>query len=175
MPALVCKLHDREEVLEKLYKTGTEYCSTDCNAGIFLGFSLCGEQGLPYFKKAMFSPAWDAVYMANSYVVEGMGNLGITFSELFREVQGIEDKEKQEYGLQLLLSLLEVKITHAKMALNASESYSDIKRELFGLKGGKYSGELIEFAEKFGKQEEAYMLEKLLRFRLREEVFFGLI
>lgn len=175
MPALVCKLQDKEEVLEKLYATGSEYCSTDCNAGIFLGFSLSGEQGRPYFKRAMFSRAWEADYLPSSYVVEGMGNLGITFSELFKEIQGIEDKEEQEYGLQLLLSLLRVKIGTGKMEPNARESYSDIMQELFSLKNGKFSGDLIEFAERFGKKEEAYKLEELLRLRLREEVFFGCI
>ena len=169
VPALVCKLQDRTEVLERLYVTGTEYCSTDSNAGILLGFSLCGVQGLPYFKKAIFNPAWEAHYPSRFYVAEGMENLGITFSELFREILAMEDSEKQEYGLQLLLSLLEVKISYGKIKLDARESFSDLKQEFFSLKGGRTSGELIEFAEKFGQREEAYKLEELLRLRLREE------
>lgn len=172
LPALVCKLHDRAEVLERLYETGRQYCSTDCNAGIFLGFSLCGEQGLPYFKKAMFEPFWEAHYPPRRYVVEGMENLNITFSELFREIQNFQDEEEQRYGLLVLTSLLEVKINQGKMKTDPLESYSDLMRELFTLSGGNYSGDLAEFAAKFGERESVYTLEELLRLRLREEVFF---
>ena len=40
VPALVCKLKSKTSVLENLYKLGSEFASTDCNAGIILGFSL---------------------------------------------------------------------------------------------------------------------------------------
>ncbi len=59
VPALVCKLKDRNSILEKLYELGDKFASTDCNAGIVLGFSLCGEQGRRYFKKVLFSRNWE--------------------------------------------------------------------------------------------------------------------
>ena len=172
LPALVSKLHDREDVLERLFITGNEYCSSDCNGGIFLGFSLCGEQGLSYFKKAMFEPFWEAHYPPRHYVVEGMENLGITFSQLFREIQSFKNEEEQRYGLLVLNSLLEVKISHEKVKTDALENYIDLKRDLFTLSEGNYSGDLAEFAEKFGEKDTAYHLEELLRLRLQEEVFF---
>ena len=172
VPSLVCKLQDRAEVLEKLYITGSQYCSSDCNAGIFLGFSLCGNEGLPYFKKALYDPIWEAHYPSRRYVLEGMRNLGITFSELFQEIQNFVEVEKQRYGLQLLFSLLEEKIGHGKMEEDPRESFSGLNQEFFKLKGGNYSGDLAVFAEKFGETEKAYRLEELLRLRLREEAIF---
>lgn len=172
MPSLVCKLKDRADVLERLYETGSESCSSDCNGGIFLGFSLCGEEGLPYFKKAMFNPFWEAHYPPRHHVVEGMRNLGITFLEVFKEIQAFADLDKQEYGLKVLLSLLEVRLESEMTEVDAGESYKDLMYSLFTLRDGNYSGDLAEFAEKFGRREEAYDLESLLRFRLREEAFF---
>jgi len=171
-PSLVCKLKDRADVLERLYETGSEYCSSDCNGGIFLGFSLCGNEGLPYFKKAMFNPSWEAHYPPRHYVVEGMRNLGITFLEVFKEVQVFDDPEKQEYGLKVLLSLLEVRIESEMTEVDSRENYKDLMYSFFTLRDGNYSGDLAEFAKKFGKRDEVYQLENLLRFRLREEAFF---
>jgi hypothetical protein len=53
LPALICKLPEKEIELEQLYQWGEKFASTDCNAGIILGFSLCGDEGKIYFKKAL--------------------------------------------------------------------------------------------------------------------------
>ena len=120
----------------------------------------------------MFEPFWEAHYPPRHYVVEGMENLGITFSQLFREIQSFKNEEEQRYGLLVLNSLLEVKISHEKVKTDALENYIDLKRDLFTLSEGNYSGDLAEFAEKFGEKDTAYHLEELLRLRLQEEVFF---
>ena len=173
VPALVCKLKDRKDVLEQLYISGSNYCSSDCNGGIILGFSLCGSEGIPYFKKALFNPFWEAHYPSRHYVVEGMENLGLSLADLFKEIQGFQGRDEQSYGLQVLLSLLEVNIKSHRIKRNKTESYTKLMEEFFTPRGGNFSGDLTEFAKIFEKQEQASEMESLLRLRLREEVILS--
>lgn len=161
LPALICKLDDRKELLEQLYTSGSTITSTDCNAGIFLGFSLCGEEGKGYFKKALFDPNWEAYYNAARVVLQGMQHLGISFEELLQEAIQVKEEKELEYYMMVLTSLLEIKVdTHE----NSGESFEKIYRDLFVTR--IFPG----LAEKAGQQEDAEKVEELLILRMQGEV-----
>lgn len=161
LPALVSKLIDRKNLLEELYSSGASTTSTDCNAGIFLAFSLCGEEGKTYFKNALFDPAWEAYYNAARYVLVGMTNLGISFSELMEEVMQIEDERMLQYHMLVIISLLEVK---ASSYNDKGESFETIYRQLLSTQI------FSQLAERAGLLPDAEKVEELLIFRMREEV-----
>ncbi len=172
IPALVCKLHDREEFLEPLYELGTNYASTDCNGGIILGFSLCGDEGKKYFKKILFDPHWETYgggTGADGQTYKGLKNLGITFRELYQEIRRIENKEQLDYSLKVMLAMIWQRIMDIKD--DTAESCSEIFLLMFGWKNGNESDNIIDLLRPFGdeRKEEAYEYEKLLRQKMTEE------
>lgn len=168
IPALVFKLKNRTGMLERLYETGNDYCSVDCNAGIILGFSLCGEEGFKYFKKVIFDNHWEpyssstgAVWM----VYKGIRNLGITIIDLYKEVSSIDDLKKQRTGLTLLLELIRIRIKD--YSDRGVESFTDIYNEMYF--DNIESKNIIDLAEKFELDNEARELERLIELKLNEE------
>ncbi len=170
VPALVCKLKDRKSTLEKLYELGNEFASTDCIAGIILGFSLCEEQGKEYFKKALFNRNWETYYSASGtvyYTLEGLVNLNITFEELYAEIKTISNKEDLTYYLIVFLALLELRVYDFES--NYPETFSAIYLTLFKWKNETKSDNFIDLAETVGKGGTAHELKKLIELRMQEE------
>ena len=162
LPALICKLENRAELLEQLYQSGATIISTDCNAGIFLSFSLCGEEGKSYFKNALFDPNWEAFYNPARTIVQGMDYLNITFEELMKDAVDIHDEKQLQYYMLVIISLLEIK---ADSYEPKSESFQKLYRDLIA------TGHLTTLAEKAGQLHDAEIVEKLLILRMKEEIF----
>ncbi|KUG09039.1 hypothetical protein [Solirubrum puertoriconensis] len=173
IPALVCKLPDRAELLARLYQSGTEYCSTDCNAGILLGFSLCGAEGVSYFKQALLSPAWEAHGSGSGtrwYAYLGMQNLGLTFQELYAEIQRLGSSQEQRYAVGVLLALLRLKAGPYSYTDRAPEPFAELYPALFGWESPEHRNNLQDLAATFGREDEADELEALMQLRLQQEV-----
>lgn len=171
IPALVCKLKDTKKTLQKLYDLGDEVASTDCNAGILLGFSLCGEEGKYYFKKALFNQHWETFSTSTGtihYAYEGLKNLGILLQELYQEIKSISDTASLSYAMDVFLALLNKKIEDIEH--NATESYASLYVALFQWKSASESDNFIDLATSVDKETEAYEIEKLLALKMNEEV-----
>lgn len=168
IPALVCKLKNKGSALEKLYELGTAYASSNCNAGILLGFSLSGPEGKAYFKKALFNPNWelDDATGATYFACLGMHNLNITFKELYHEVRNLE--EGKDYALRVLLTLLERRIKGDDIGFK--ETLRDLYRELFRWKNESESDNLIDISKQRDNRERASRLERLIEMKIDEEV-----
>lgn len=111
VPALVCKLTDRTPVLEQLYELGSTTASTDCNAGIILGFSLCREEGRRWFMKVLFDTAWETGSSATGtvhYVYEGLKNLGISLKTVYEHMISAPDSVNE--SLDVFFALLRKRI-----------------------------------------------------------------
>ncbi len=167
VPALVCKLKDKKAILEKLYELGNKFASSDCVGGIILGFSLCGEEGRKYFKQTIFNPNWEIGYSGTGSTVctyLGLKNLGITFRELYEDINQISDKEKLMYSLTVFFALLEKKINDFE--ISRKETFTDIHKFLFQ----NTIGNLLDLAERTNKLREAYEMQKLIELKINEEV-----
>jgi hypothetical protein len=170
IPALVCKLKDRNSILEKLYELGSEFASTDCNAGIILGFSLCGEQGRHYFLKVLYDQNWETHSSGTGtihYAYQGLKNLDITFKELYQEIKLISDNEKTKYCLSVFFALLNKRIDDIE--INKKEPFADLYTTLFKWKNNSESDNIIDIAKSVDKIEEAYEIEKLIELKMNEE------
>lgn len=171
IPALVGKLHSKGEKLRRLYETGKYHASSDCNAGVLLGFSLSGEEGKEYFLKALFDPAWEACSTATgsrSFALRGLWEQGINFIDLYKEVEREGANGNGEYALILFLSLLEESIFNycsAISPLNFTRTY----QVLFG----EAENRLQVLAEGKGMEGEILRMEELLRLKVHEEISFS--
>jgi len=176
VPALVCKLEisDQQQVLEQLYHLGCNTASTDCIGGIVLGFSLCGELGKPYFWKVLFDPYWELGLSSTgnrSYTFMAMQNLQISFYELYEKVRSIEEPDAQRYALDMLLEMLDIKISEP-LSTNAPETITYIYTTLFGWQSAWESNNLTNLAEKLGRSDAASNIEKLMEQKLKEEMLY---
>ncbi len=170
VPALVSKLKNRKTILEKLYELGCEHASTDCNAGIIVGFSLCGEEGKSYFRKVLFDKYWEMSSTGTGtvyFAYEGLKNLNITFKELFLEIKTISDKDKLAYCLHVLFALLRRKIDDVN--IYTKEQFSDIYNALFQWKNESENVTVIDLAARVDKTQDAYEIEKLIELKMMEE------
>ena len=170
VPALVCKLKDQAIVLEKLYELGSQYASTDCNAGIILGFSLSGQEGRRYFKKVLFDPLWETYSTATGnihFAYRGMKNAGVTFKEIYSELKQISDKEQLDYSLAVFFALIERKVVDPE--INFNESFAELYNLLFTWESTNESNNLANLATAFNKSDEVDQLEKLIELKMNEE------
>lgn len=171
LPALVCKLRDKQIELEQLYQWGDKFASTDCNAGIILGFSLCGDEGKGYFKKTLFNPNWETYSSATGtvgYVYQALKNLKISFAELYAEIKTMNQHSDIEYSLTVLFGLFRMRVIDYQ-----DENLETFKRlfELFySWENPNLSNNLIDLARTVGKEEEAYEFEKQFEFKVTEEI-----
>ncbi|MEZ5055342.1 MAG: hypothetical protein R2807_11390 [Chitinophagales bacterium] len=170
IPALVCKVKNKKTVLEKLYELGCEHASTDCNAGIILGFSLCGEEGKHYFRKVLFDRNWETSSTGTGtvyFAYEGLKKLDITFKELYLEIKTISDKDKLAYCIDVLFALLRRKIEDIE--INPIEQFSDIYTALFQWKNKSESDTVTDLAARVDKTQEVYEIEKCIELKMIEE------
>ncbi|MFC3159403.1 hypothetical protein SAMN05443633_103319 [Chryseobacterium arachidis] len=168
IPALVCKLKDRTLILEKLYELGSEFASTDCNAGIILSFSLCGEEGREYFKKVLFDRDWETSSTGTGtvhFAYQGLKNLDITFKELYQEIKTVSDKEELKYYLDVFFALLRIKVND--IAVHKKESFAEIYTTLF--KWNQENDNIIDLARKVDLTDEAYQIKDLIKLKMNEE------
>ena len=167
VPALVSKLSERTEILEKLYELGSTTASTDCNAGIVLAFSLCGAEGEAYFRKILFDPLWETGASATGtvyFTFDGMVNLGITFRELYQEIRLMEDSEQKEYALCVFTALLEV--LSYQVEYKGNGSFKEIFVTLFKWKNANESDNLEHLVSKSGLKDDVHRIMKLLELRM---------
>ncbi|GAB2967249.1 hypothetical protein GCM10027048_42410 [Hymenobacter coalescens] len=174
VPALVSKLPDRAAWLARLYASGTEYCSTDCNAGLLLGFSLCGPEGEAYFKQALFSPAWEAHSSGTGtrwFAYQGLRNLGLTLQGLYAELRPLSASPASlQYPLAVLLELLALKVNPAGYYTEAAEPFGELYPALFGQASDGSDDTLLELAALVGREDDARHLEALMALGLNQEV-----
>lgn len=171
IPALVCKIGNREKYLKELFILGNEYASVDCNAGIVLGFSLCGDLGRDYFMNALKNPHWE-VYSGSTGTVwatyEGLKNLGISFKELYWDIKNEDDQDSLQHLLWVLLGVLERRLRDYDD--DALESFADIYELLYAWEDKNTSNNLVDLADKVDEREEAYKLERILELKVTEEL-----
>lgn len=170
IPALVAKLDNPSDILEKLYELGNDYASTDCNAGIVLGFSLCGNHGSDYFKKMLFNPNWETNSTGTGtvyFAYRGLQNLGITFKDLYNQLKLISDKEQLKYSLSVFFALLNAKIDDIE--INKGEPFSDLYTMLFKWKNDTLSDNLMDLASTVEKLDDLYELQGRLEMKMKEE------
>lgn len=115
-PLLASKVPD-PDLPDLLYHWGTHWASVDCNGGLVLGLALYGEPERERFKQILWDDRWEAHGSATGtirWTYIGMQYLGITFRELFREIQAAAkkgvDEEAIRYHLFVLKDLLELRI-----------------------------------------------------------------
>jgi len=124
LPALVGKVSDNSEMLARLFETGNDYCSSSTNAGILLGFSLCGKEGEDYFLKAIFSEYWEATDFATGnvhQVYQGLKNLNFSLIKLFTL---IIEREQTATALKLLFAMLQLRTEDSTDAV--TDSYESL-------------------------------------------------
>lgn len=163
IPALVCKLEDRAEILEKLYELGNKYASTDCISGIILGFSLCGEEGRSYFDRILFDPNWescDGGTGAAVFTYRGLKNLGIRFGELYERVRAVENEQELTFYMENFLALLELGINDEPFS--GMESPNELFELLFSWENPNKQNPFWGLVQKAGQSDRAYQLEKTL-------------
>ncbi|SFB72485.1 hypothetical protein SAMN05421780_101115 [Flexibacter flexilis DSM 6793] len=167
VPTLVCKLRDKKPVLERLYETGCKYASTDCNAGIVLGFSLCGDEGKKYFLSLLFDKHWEMYSTGTGntkFAYKGLLNLKISILELFRIITTFEDIEQLSYGVNLILSFIECKADDYTDEL--SESFLDIYTQLFLHNNTEIN--ILKLARKVASSDRTYHVKKIIELKIME-------
>jgi hypothetical protein len=173
LPALVCKLPDRAQLLPRLYESGTAYCSTDCNAGLLLGFSLCGAAGAPYFRQALLSPAWEAHSSGSGtrwFAYQGLQNIGLTLQQLYADIRGLADAPQQRYAVGVLLALLAIKAGPYSYTDASPEPFAELCPALFGWETADTRNNLLDLAAVAGLEAEADRLEACMILRLNQEI-----
>lgn len=171
VPSLVCKLPDRTKILEQLYESGEKIASTDCNAGIILGFSLCGDEGKTYFKNALFNPNWETFSSSTgtiAYTYKGLINLNITFSELYDEIKQMNDKSEIYYSLTGLFSLFDMRISDYRN--EHPESFKTLYNLFFSWESPETSNNLIDRSRLVEMDSKAYDYEKIFELKMTEEI-----
>lgn len=165
---MVCKLQNRSEILEELWQSGWRFCSTDCNAGIILGFSLCGDEGKSYFKKILYNSRWEADSTAIStahYTYLGSINQHFSLIQFFNELLTVDDEEKQEQGLQVLLTMLHYRIDD--YIHGCPDTIMDLYHGLFSW---QEQNTLVDLATQHQLEGQAYKLRDLMEIKLNEEL-----
>lgn len=170
IPALVSKVEDNSVLLQNLYNLGCEFASTDCNAGIVYGFSLCGNSGREYFRKVLFDPGWETGSTGSGtihFAYLGLKNLAISFKELYHEIKSPEMRGNLKYNFEVFIALLTKRIDDIDN--EQLESFSDLHAFLFKWNNNDESDNLIDLARLIDKAEDAYHLEKLVELKMNEE------
>jgi hypothetical protein len=177
VPSLVCKLPNRKELLPLLYKHGSGICSTDCNAGILLGFALSGEEGAGLFRQALFDQDWE-VYASGTgtryWASVGMPYAGVGFKELYTHLLQEVDEKKLAYKLLVFEGLLTARLGQVENPLVISggekESLASIFEWLFGWETPNRRNNILDVAEKAGERDLFDALEKTLQLKVEEEL-----
>ncbi|WP_443938201.1 hypothetical protein [Pedobacter sp. MW01-1-1] len=171
VPALVSKIPNPSSLLEELYESGESIASTDCNAGMVLGFSLCGDEGRTYFRKMLFNPNWEANSTSTGtlrYTYLGLQQLNISFAELYEEIKAMSDLQEVSYALEVLFSLLDCRM--ADYTSSVTESFIDLYTLFFSRESPTRSNNLIDVADRVGKEMKAYEYEAKIEKKITEDI-----
>lgn len=168
VPALVSKLSDKTQVLSRLFDTGKQYSSTDCNAGIILGFSLCGEEGRPLFEKVCRDPDWEADSLATStgyYTYQGFKHLKIPLCSFYDQLLSIEDAAVQTYALKILLTAIELSLN--ALPGQTLDTFCTLHQHCFTAEES-----LQTLTKKLEVKKDIYALKRMIEMKMREELIF---
>lgn len=169
IPSLVSKVDHNHELLRNLYILGSEYASTDCNAGIVYGFSLCENAGREYFRKLLFDPGWETGSTGTGtihFAYLGLKNLAISFKELYHEIKSPAMRDNLKYNFEVFIALLTKRIDDIET--EQTESFTDLHALLFKGKNDERD-HFFDLATLVDKAEEAYHLEKLVELKMNED------
>lgn len=176
-PALVCKVSNQYDFLSHFYKLGSSVVSTDCNGGIILAFSLCGNLGRDFFWKVLWDRNWECLGGGTGtdyWTYIAMQNLNISFLELYQIIQLTTDNTILEYQLKVFQSLLKCKLIDAPHPIRFIKpipiSFVELYQTLYAWKDGNTSDNVIDLARKVDLENEFYQLRDLLEGRMREEM-----
>lgn len=173
IPALVCKIPNYNDYLDKLYYYAENVNTSDMNSGILLGFSLCEEEGRKYFLKSLFNPNFEAYFNGSGtcfFAYQGMKNLNIQFSDIYKIIKQNNDTEFIDYSIDVLFSLLEKRIYDYEVNL---VSFKELYTIFFKWETKTLSNNLIDLARKVEKEEEAYRLESIIELKMEEEILIS--
>lgn len=171
IPALVSKLPNKGLYLEQLFELGSEFASTDCNAGILLGFALSGEEGKPYFHKALFDPNWETYATGTGtvyFVYQGLKLLGISFNELYEHVILATDNKALAYHLWVLFALFDQRLQDYDD--ENIDSFKSLYNNFYQTKLPHHFPNLAHLAAKVQLEDEATTFEKSFETRMTEEM-----
>ncbi|ANE51755.1 hypothetical protein [Flavisolibacter tropicus] len=183
VPSLVCKLKNRDALLPILYEQGVTVCSTDCNAGLLLGFALSGVEGANYIRKALFDPAWeaDATGTGTAYwASKSMQYTGVSFEELYAAIKQEDNPDKLDYQLRVFESLLSRRLESVEEPLRlehskSKESFTTLYELLFRWATPNRQNNILDLAEKVDREQDFYLLEKVLLQKVEEECLLKVI
>lgn len=178
-------------LLPTLYQWGERAASTDCNGGLILGIALFGQAGLPYFKRLMWSEAWEAYASATGsgyWLEQGRRFLGLQLVDLYHEFQKRRKQDlsrsQRYHDLMVLKNFLQHTCQRAKSDIRFipadSESYLRIYETFFVGAGTAALEAVMQAAdelrqlydkpphENFGFYELERMLERLALEEVRQ-------
>ncbi|WP_299456145.1 hypothetical protein [uncultured Microscilla sp.] len=135
VPALVCKVTDvakRDELVERLYESGSTVTSTDCNGGIVLGLALSSGRGEELFKKLFWDEYWEVQgggTGTNTFAYTGLQYLQITIQDLCRQIQADidsgQDDQQTIHQLRVLRAMLSCRMRRPYSLLKFSPVFTD--------------------------------------------------
>lgn len=176
-PALVCKVSNQYDLLSHFYKLGSSVVSTDCNGGIVLAFSLCGELGRAFFLKILWDKNWECLGggMGTDYwTYIAMKNLNISFLELYEIIQATTDNDTLEYQLRVFKNLLRYRLIDAPHPIQfikpTQNSFLELYQALYAWKDENTSENIVDLARRFDLSEAFYQMRDLLEGKMREEM-----
>lgn len=176
-PALVCKVPNQYDILSHFYKLGSSIVSTDCNGGILLAFSLCGEVGEGFFWKVIWDENWECLGGGTGtdyWTYIAMRNLKITFLELYQQLKKTTNTELLEYQLNVFRSLLRYALIDAPHPIRFIKpspfSFLNLYQTLYSWKDANTSNNITDLARKVNLESVFYELENLLEYKMREEM-----
>lgn len=185
VPALVCKLPQEKqaEVLDRLYEMGNTVVSTDCNAGIIVGFALSGEKGRKLFQKVFWNKQWETygggtgtdywAYIALEY-------LGVSLKFLYDQIKySVKTQREPEFiihQLRVMKSMLRHKVGHTcpfKFLKPLNESYQEIFDYFFAWSTPEKDDSIAGLSRHFTHGELSFHEEeRLLRMRMEQEILW---
>ncbi len=179
-PSLVCKVSDQYDILSHFYKLGSSIVSTDCNGGIVLAFSLCGDTGKDFFWRVLWDENWECLGGGTGtdyWTYIAMQNLGISFLDLYNIIRETKTKGALEYRLKVFKSLIRYRIIDAPHPIQfiktSRVSFLDLYKILYGWVDKYISDNIMDLARKVNLDSDFYRLKILLEFKVREEMFYS--
>lgn len=176
-PALTCKVSNQYDILSHFYKMGSSIVSTDCNAGIVLAFSLCGELGRDFFWKVLWDHHWECLGGGTGtdyWTYIAMRNLDISFLELYQIIQSTKDEPSFKYQLQVFISLVKCALRDNPHPIRWIKltpiSFVELYQTLFAWKDANTSDNIVDLARKVDLRNSIYQLRDLLEGKMREEM-----
>lgn len=175
-PALVSKLDEKAEVLELLYESGQTMCSTDCNAGIILGFALSGEEGAPFFQDILFNPHWEADSLATGtgfFTYQGLLHQGILWEDFWHKIQNEPETSRQEQAFKVFTTALS--LNSRNFPDESGQAFQKIYHTFFSQDAPNQAASFWNVGRQFQMNDTLYELEQAYLHRVQEEILLKTI